>query len=87
MRHRSAYLLFIIVMAVHSTRRISTLYRRMKFRYPKSLMMSDSGHQGTVSEISKEQEVILNNLKAYQDKIPRLSMAEEVRTLIDNSIM
>jgi hypothetical protein len=50
-------------------------------------MMSDSGHQGTVSEISKEQEVILNNLKAYQDKIPRLSMAEEVRTLIDNSIM
>lgn len=51
-------------------------------------LFSTSGHEsGGVPNMTTEQENILSNLKAYQETVARPSMAEEVRTLIENSIM
>ena len=66
----------------------SFLVKFQKFSMRQSFKMStDTGHQhGDSSSATPEQEILLNKIKIHQEKAPRLSMAEEVRTLIANSI-
>jgi len=48
----------------------------------------DSGHQSTMSapQLSAEDEKMLSAFREHQSKAARISMAEEVRTLIDRSL-
>lgn len=50
-------------------------------------MSSDSGHNyGPGSSLSPDLEKVLTKLKNHQETVPRLSFAEEVRTLIESSL-
>lgn len=50
--------------------------------------MNSDSHQSSsvVPVLSPDEQVILDKFRSHQEKAPRLSFAEEVRTLIDQSI-
>lgn len=61
---------------------ISRIYNRFTTK-----MSSNSGHDyGSGSEAPSELEKLMLRVKTHQETVPRPTFAEEVRTLIDNSI-
>ena len=80
----SALLFASVIVGMRSFKRLSQLNTKNLFN---RLKMTATDHQSNQPQMTEEQAKILTNLRAYQDKVPRLSMAEEVRTLIDNSLM
>eukprot|EP01038_Epipyxis_sp_PR26KG_P014195 gene14195-19048_t len=49
-------------------------------------LFSSSSHQSNSVELDQSYQQIIEKIKLHQQNVPRLSMAEEVRTLIDQSI-
>ena len=80
----SALLFASVIVGMRSFKRLSQLNTKNLFN---RLKMTATDHQSNQPQMTEEQAKILTNLRAYQDKVPRLPMAEEVRTLIDNSLM
>jgi len=61
-------------------------YIGLKLMSTESGESADGGHAVTVPEISTDDKIVIETLQQHQRSAPKLSVAEEIRTLIENSI-
>lgn len=77
---------------LHNIKRIQSFLPN-SFKFSKSLVSTfrkstTEGHDtSSLRKLDENEENIIKTLREYEGKAQRLSMAEEVRTLIDNSLM